>query len=82
MTIINLTSLVILAATYTGKRKRSPLDPTDPVDVILLYDETGEHLRAAMQGSDDPTPLKTHFHFRPDDWGSLRSRSPLLSSKS
>ena len=81
MTIINLTSLVILAATCTGKRRKSLLDPTDPVSVILFYDETGEHLRATMEGSDDPILSENRSPFLPDDWEGLHSR-PLLSSKS
>jgi hypothetical protein len=68
MTIINLTSLVVLVVgTCTGTRNRTLLDPTDPVSVILSYDETGEHLRSAMRGSDNPTLLEIHSHFRSDD---------------
>ena len=80
MTIINLTSLAILAVTC-GKRRKSRLDPTDPVDVILLFDKTGKRLQAALDGSADPMLMENRRPTLPDDWEGLQSR-PLLDSKS
>jgi hypothetical protein len=61
MTFINLTTLAILViAMRTGKRERSRFDPTDPVSVILSYDETAEHLQSmTLGGRDIPTLAKT-----------------------